>query len=204
MNANNSFTDKQILYMLKSSTQEMEQAIHYLYKNYQEFLGNFILSHGGNSQDADDLFQETIVSFIDMVKLNKFREEASIKTMLYTINKNLWYTEITKRGKTHKRELLYNTDNKEEEATIADYISGRESRVEILKIIEALGDSCKNILLLYYYENLSMKEILERTEYENEQVVRNKKYKCLKQLEQMITKDPLIYTKLLNALEYVK
>jgi hypothetical protein len=37
-----------------------------------------------------------------------------------------------------------------------------------------------------------MKEILEATDYENEQVVRNKKYKCLKQLEQMISGNPTL------------
>ena len=35
-----------------------------------------------------------------------------------------------------------------------------------------------------------MKEILDATDYENEQVVRNKKYKCLKQLEKMILEKP--------------
>ena len=42
-----------------------------------------------------------------------------------------------------------------------------------------------------------MKEILERiTDYENEQVLRNKKYKCMKQLEQMIQDNELIKTQL--------
>ena len=45
---------------------------------------------------------------------------------------------------------------------------------------------------MFYYENLPMKEILEKTEYETEQVVRNKKYKCLKQLEQMLNENPLL------------
>jgi hypothetical protein len=45
-----------------------------------------------------------------------------------------------------------------------------------------------------------MKETLEGLEYENEQVVRNKKYKCLKQLEQMITKNPALQQTLKNLL----
>ncbi len=201
---NNTFSDKEILQLLKTPPTGSERAIRYLYQQHYDLLANFILTHGGNQQDAEDIFQETIISFVDMVQLNKFREEASIKTMLYTINKNLWYTEITKRGKTAKRELLYNADNKEAEESIVDYINGRESRAEIMAVLDKLGDSCKKILLLFYFENLAMKDILEQTEYENEQVVRNKKYKCLKQLEQMITNDPSTYTKLLNALQYVK
>jgi hypothetical protein len=45
---------------------------------------------------------------------------------------------------------------------------------------------------LFYYENLSMKEILEHQPYDNEQVVRNKKYKCLLQLTELIKDHPLI------------
>ena len=37
-----------------------------------------------------------------------------------------------------------------------------------------------------------MKEILQNLDYENEQVVRNKKYKCLKQLEQMMSGQPVL------------
>jgi hypothetical protein len=45
-----------------------------------------------------------------------------------------------------------------------------------------------------------MKDILEKTEYETEQVVRNKKYKCLKQLEQMLNENPLLKESFKKAL----
>jgi DNA-directed RNA polymerase specialized sigma subunit len=69
-----------------------------------------------------------------------------------------------------------------------------------MQVVEQLGDTCKKILVMFYYENLSMKEILSSLEYENEQVVRNKKYKCLKQLEQMITSNPSLTQTLKNIL----
>jgi len=46
--------------------------------------------------------------------------------------------------------------------------------------------------MLFYYENLSMKEILNYLPYENEQVVRNKKYKCLQQLTEIMKNHPSI------------
>ncbi|MEJ7610241.1 MAG: hypothetical protein WKF88_03575 [Ferruginibacter sp.] len=45
-----------------------------------------------------------------------------------------------------------------------------------------------------------MKEILMQTGYENEQVVRNRKYKCLKQLEKMITANPALKETFKNLL----
>jgi len=37
-------------------------------------------------------------------------------------------------------------------------------------------------------------------DYQNEQVLRNKKYKCLKSLEQMLTADPELAQRFKNAL----
>ena len=45
-----------------------------------------------------------------------------------------------------------------------------------------------------------MKKILETMHYENEQVLRNKKYKCLKQLEHMLEENPALKNTLKNLL----
>ena len=62
--------------------------------------------------------------------------------------------------------------------------------MQLSSLLNKLGESCRKILELFYYENLSMKEIVSHLHYENEQVVRNKKYKCLQQLTDMIRKNP--------------
>jgi RNA polymerase sigma factor (sigma-70 family) len=198
------YSDADLVNMLKNEPKSSDIAILALYENYYSILSNFVLNNGGNEQDAEDIFQESIVSFIDMVKNDKYRQEASIKTMLYTINRNIWYTEVTKRGKAKTRNRLYVAENEIEEKNIDEYIGQREAREELLKIIEQLGAQCKEILLLFYYENLSMKEIYEKTSYESEQSVRNKKSKCLKKMEQLMTEDPNLYTKLKNIFTYVK
>lgn len=80
------------------------------------------------------------------------------------------------------------------------FIADREGKSEVLRVVGELGETCRKILLLFYYENMSMKEILDVTDYETEQVVRNKKYKCLKQLEQMIMEKPFLKETLKNLL----
>ena len=46
-----------------------------------------------------------------------------------------------------------------------------------------------------------MKEIVLHLHYENEQVVRNKKYKCLKRLEQMINEKPICLQQLADKMK---
>ena len=73
---------------------------------------------------------------------------------------------------------------------VSHLIVNREMKSQLMQVVDKLGETCKKILLAFYFDNLAMKEILQTLNYENDQVVRNKKYKCLKQLEQMITTAP--------------
>lgn len=200
MNQREGMSDSELVLALQQEGRVRDEAIRSLYRQYYSGLTQFVLSNGGNEQDADDIFQETVVSFIELVRAGKFRQEASVKTLVYTINRNTWYTEITKRGRQQTRNRLYVAGNEDAERTVTDHISGREARNTIMNVLGRLGETCKQVLLLFYYENLPMKEILAKTSYESEQAVRNKKYKCLKQLEQLMQETPALYEQMKNAL----
>ena len=158
------------------------------------------MNNSGSRQDAEDIFQEVVISFINAIQKNKFRGESSIKTFLYSMNKHAWLNELKKRGRAMQRELNYGKDQDREDLDASHLIVHREARTQVIEIVDQLGGACKKILLMFYYENLSMKEILEKTEYETEQVVRNKKYKCLQQLEQMLNEKPLLKESFKKAL----
>ncbi len=149
------------------------------------------MGKGGAEQDADDIFQETIVSFIDSVQKGKFRQESGIRTFLISISKNIWYNEIRRRQRADNREKIFEMDRNQEEGPVTEMINEREMKQQLNKMLQELGESCRKILELFYYENLSMKEIVSQMHYENEQVVRNKKYKCLQQLTEKMKQNPL-------------
>jgi RNA polymerase sigma factor (sigma-70 family) len=169
----------------------LEQAIWQLYQEHGAIARSFIMGKGGTEQDADDIFQETVVSFIDVVQKGKFRQESGIRTFLISIAKNLWYNEIRRRKRAGNREKLYESDREQEESGIHDLIGNRELKKILNQMLKDLGESCKKILELFYFENLPMKEIVSHLHYENEQVVRNKKYKCLQQLTDKMKQDPM-------------
>jgi len=174
----------------------LDQAILYIYQNYSETVSSFITNNGGSEQDADDIFQETVVAFIDIVQKGKYRAEASIKTFLVSIARNIWYNQIKKKERSGHREKVYEVSRGTDETDVSHYISDREVKKEFRELLDKLGESCRKILTLFYYENLPMKDIVQHLHYENEQVVRNKKYKCLQQLTEMIKTNPLIATQI--------
>lgn len=201
MTGTQNFSDTDLLQVIRDG-QNLSPALQYLYGQSYDPLRIYIETHGGSAADAEDVLQEVIVSFIEIVKAGKFRGDSSIKTFLYSLNRNIWLNELKKRGRAQVREMNYEKSRSTEDADAATLIAGRESRKQIMEMVERLGESCQKILLAFYFENLSMKEILETTDFENEQVVRNKKYKCLKSLEQLLTADPQLAKTLKTALQY--
>jgi RNA polymerase sigma factor (sigma-70 family) len=190
MNKKNRFPDSDLIEAIREKDL-LEQAILQLYQDHSEITRSFIMGKGGTEQDADDIFQETIVSFIDSVQKGKFRQESGIRTFLISISKNIWYNEIRRRQRADNREKIFEMDRDQEEGPVTEMINDREMKQQLNKMLQELGESCRKILELFYYENLSMKEIVSQMHYENEQVVRNKKYKCLQQLTEKMKQNPL-------------
>src|SRR5579863_181489 len=191
MNKNIGFSDSELVKAIQER-EMLESAILQLYKDHAEITRSFIKGKGGTEEDADDIFQETVVSFIDSVQKSKFRQDSGIRTFLISIAKNLWHNEIRRRQRAGKRERLFEEDRFQEDSGISEIIQDRELKKQLNHLLQELGDSCKKILELFYYENLSMKEIVLHLHYENEQVVRNKKYKCLQQLTDKMKANTLI------------
>lgn len=170
----------------------LDGAIRYIYQQYADTISSLIVNNSGNLQDAQDIFQETVVTFIETVNKDKFRGESSVKTFLVAIARNTWLNELKRRERADHREEMYEKNRPEEEPDVSQLISEREKKQQFRDLLGKLGESCKKILILFYYENLSMKEMLDHLPYENEQVVRNKKYKCLQQLTVLLKSNPVI------------
>lgn len=194
-----SFSDQELIGSLKEVSQT-DAALRFLYREHFEFLSRYVINNSGSEQDAEDIFQEVMVAFINLVRAGKFRGESSIKTFLFSLNKNIWLNELKRRGRAEAREVKYERLNEQHDVTADIAMEQGQTKAQLMQAIEGLGENCKKILLLFYFENRSMKEMLAHLPYENEQVVRNKKSKCLKKLEEIVTGNKTLYQQLKNFL----
>lgn len=195
------YSDDELLEHLRSG-KAIDIPVKHLYEKYFYMLSSYIEQNQGTAEDAEDIFQEAMLTFIDLVRQNKFRGESTVKTFLFAVNRNIWLNELKKRGRQLKRIEKFTTGMPDSEAAIDKMIGSREARRQIFDVIDSLGEVCKKILIAFYYEDLSITEILTRLDYQNEQVVRNKKAKCMKSLEEKFNTDPALAQKFKNALQY--
>src|SRR5450432_3639036 len=195
------FTDQSLIQSLRSDANP-DEAIRFLYRTQFRLTAAYIKQNRGTEEDAEDIFQELVLVFIEILKKDKFRGESSVSTFLYALTRNIWLNELNKRGKSKLRDENFEKSKDKVDMDVSHLIVDRETKSQMMQVVDKLGDTCKKILLAFYFENLAMKEILQTLNYENEQVVRNKKYKCLKQLEQMMIAQPVLAKNLKSILFY--
>ncbi|MDW3193958.1 MAG: sigma-70 family RNA polymerase sigma factor [Cytophagales bacterium] len=164
-----------LLNQLKSSPSERKAAIQYLYRYYFKSIKQYILNNGGNSEDAEDIFQEGLVALYEAVLDNRFRNESSVETYLFAICKNRWLKRWNKIKKWDDNQ------SPTEEASEPNY-----DQDKLMTLLEHLNNSCKKLLLAFYYYNQSMAEIKALFSLKSEQVAKNKKRNCMKHLIQIV------------------
>jgi RNA polymerase sigma factor (sigma-70 family) len=194
------WTDGSLIGALKQPGRSAEDAIKQLYREHYGILEQYVVQNQGSRSDAEDIFQETMVAFIRQVEEGKFRGESSIRTFLYALNRNIWLNELKKRDRSHLREEKFAAGEEKLQQAIDGILEQQEHNMELMRSIQNLGDSCKKILLLFYYEQRPIREILSVLPYQNEQVVRNKKMKCLKKLEEMVKANGHMFQKWKNSI----
>jgi RNA polymerase sigma factor (sigma-70 family) len=191
MKAEEFYSDEELVAAIREN-KSLNKAILFIYQEHSKKLSSFLINYGASEQEAQDVFQETVIAFVDIVKKGTYRLEAKIGTFLTAVAKNIWFNEVKKKERSVFREKQFEKNRDQEETDVSHYINEREMKQQMRDLLYKLDESCRKILLLFYYENLSMKEIVQHLPYENEQVVRNKKSKCLQHLTGLAKAHPLI------------
>jgi len=164
-----------------------DRALEYLYKEYAKMVNNLIVTNSGSPDDADDIFQDTIIILYEKIKSGSFILNSSLKTFIYSVSRNLWLYRLRQKTKDVKLNDSFMT-------VIADdtdvdlFYEEKNSNDKMLDYIKLLGESCKKILLLFYYEKLSTKEIAARMKLAGSDYVKTQKYRCLQKLKSLYIK----------------
>lgn len=81
-------TNSKILDELKSESNGTYKEMYALY--FQD-VKRFIIARKGTEQDAEDVFQDTLVILIEKLRRDNFQLTASLKTYIIAIAKYLWF-----------------------------------------------------------------------------------------------------------------
>jgi len=159
-----------------------ETAIVEIYDSYQvEFL-NFFKKYDINRQSVLDIFQDSIIVIYQKIYVgNLDLKTSSLKTYLFGVGKNKVYDYFKKKQiQTNDLESL-KTESKHIKLDEVPNIYEKK----LADGLKQISESCQHILNLFYYRGLSIKEIVDQTDYKDNNTVKSHKSRCLKKLKEL-------------------
>ena len=126
-------------------------AFEYLFNRYRDAIHRLFLQRTGNAEDADDLLQETFIKAYDHIDELLSGKIESTKAWLMRIAVNTCKDTLRSSWMRH-------IDNRQEiEALPLSIASCAEERLALTQAIMALAPKHREIVLLYYYQDMSLR-----------------------------------------------
>jgi RNA polymerase sigma factor (sigma-70 family) len=161
---------------------DMSRLLDELYESNFYVVARYVSRKGGSLDDAKDVFHDALVALY--VKLEEGREIDSYPAYLVGIAKNLW----RRRLGTERHSSLENVDefNDHHDETLIN-----ESM--LLQSLKLVGEKCLQLLSSFYFERMSIPNLIARFGFKNEHSASVQKYKCIEKLREELKSKSVSY-----------
>jgi len=154
-----------------------------LYIEYFPLVRKFILNNNGNETDAEDIFQDTMIIFLEKLRMDDFVISASVRAYIMGIAKNIWHKKI--RDTFKLTELTENHTNQFYQ-DIESSIQQEKTYLDKLKdYMHAITNHCKGLIHDMFFKNKSIDQIQQDYGYKSRHNAINQKYKCIEQIRKL-------------------
>ena len=155
----------------------------------------FVLQSGGTKEDANSIFNVSLVKFIKTVMKNEYLEiKGSLNGYILGIAKFSWYDEFSKKNKN--KVVDWEHENVELSPSPENLIINLEKKELLHDLLDRMHKNCKEVLL-HWANGFTMKKIASILNYKSFKMAKKKKHQCLKQLIEYVSNNPEIKEALL-------
>jgi RNA polymerase sigma factor (sigma-70 family) len=167
-------TDEKVLELIKVGN---EKALEFLYRKNYRMIVKMIMKNSGTEDEAKDVFQDALIVFWEKVKSNNLVLTSKISTYIYSVSQNLWRKELDRKAR--------NSGEMVERPTQIEW--EKQERVQVIQnCLKSMGETCRKILMLYYFDKMSMQDLAREMGFANADTAKTKKYKCKNELDRLI------------------
>jgi DNA-directed RNA polymerase specialized sigma24 family protein len=169
------------LALLEGLKTQSEKAIYDVYTSYYTTVEKYVMMNSGSEQDAEDVFQDTVMVLLDYVLKEDFKLTCAVKTLVFAISRRLWLKQLRYRS---RREIILEIETHERDfLTHWEEVEKSERKYDSLPmVLNRISVHCSGLLKQLFLTG----KIPEH--YKNNHTFRNQKYKCLEQARKMMQK----------------
>lgn len=144
-----------------------ESALEILIKRHKQKIYSFIYSKVYDRDVAEDIFQDTFIKVIRTLKRGAYNEEGKFLPWVMRISHNLVIDFFRKNNRMPKFDnagefsifsVLSDSSLNAEKAIIKEQVEN-----DVRRLVDELPDDQREVLLMRIYNDMSFKEISERT-----------------------------------------
>lgn len=161
-----------------------DRALASLYDTNWKVTVSYVLRNSGTTDDAKDLLQEALVILWERVRSGKFEASARLGTFLHGTVRNLWLRRLARRRRETPDEAAGDASS-DAPSPLEELVESEEAGL-VNDALNRLGDPCRRLLMLFYWEELPMEEIAVRMGFANADTAKSKKYQCKKALQELL------------------
>jgi RNA polymerase sigma-70 factor (ECF subfamily) len=156
----------ELLQTIQKAKEGNQLAFNVLLDNFWSSVHHFQLKKHQNENDAEDITIQTFSKAFD--KIDTFDEKYQFKTWLITISKNIHIDSLRKKNASVTAEPYKEKENEiydiaDDNPTPEDKIITEQNLAKLLKDIKQLKPKYQEVINLRYFQELSYKEISEKT-----------------------------------------
>lgn len=160
-----SMTDEELV---ASYAEGNNDAFEILLSRHKQSLFGYILYMVRNSDLADDIFQDTFIKAISTIKQGKYTETGKFRAWITRIAHNLiidYFRQERNENTISNDEYEFDLFNNSRlcDDTIEATMVKTQVLNDVKKLVECLPESQREVLDMRYYQDLSFKEIADKT-----------------------------------------
>lgn len=184
--------------LMDTDQNRRNQAFKILYKSpvVHGKIRDWAKMYNLRDKTPDDVLQEGIILFDELIRSGRFRGESKVETYLLGICKNLIRDSAKKVTRVVFKEIISEEAHLSEDQ-LADFMEMIELREHeqrrdnaLLEVMKKLTDKCREALRLYYFEQKSMLEVALSRQLANAEQAKKAVFRCRESLRELIGNDP--------------
>tara|TARA_R100000935_G_scaffold26814_1_gene46889 strand:- start:85451 stop:86026 length:576 start_codon:yes stop_codon:yes gene_type:complete len=183
---NNIVEQSKLVVAIKANNSKVLQQLYQ--ENYKK-VEIHIVNNSGSIPQAQDTYQEAFLACYQNIKADKFEpnSETALQGYLFTIAKNKWtdYLRSSQFKKVQGMSEGISATMKDEDTIPVENNLAQLQMNATIDAFSRLGNECKELLKLFYYEKKSMEEISAEKNLTSASA-RNKKYRCIQKLKTLV------------------
>lgn len=179
-------SDSNIIEELKK---EKNSAYDLIYQENYPFVEGYVLRNSGSIEDAQDIFQDTMLVLVQKLRMDNFQITASLKTYTIAISKNLWFKKLRYKSSHKEVELTDLLSDKFYDEIELSIEKEKTYKEKLQTYLSKITSHCNRLLNSIFFKNKDIEEVQEEFGYSTKHNAQNQKYKCIEQIKKVKKKE---------------